>query len=121
MPLEPIGPDRCLLVLPIALGGKSRSIELAAHRTRQPAPDKVLISALRKAHRMLAWEGGRPLLAEAPKSPYARSLLRLALLAPDLQRDILAGRQPEALNLERLMKTAIPLDWEAQRRLFAAL
>jgi hypothetical protein len=42
-------------------------------------------------------------------------VLRLAFLAPDLQRDILAGRQPPELNLERLRKMAIPLDWNRQR------
>ena len=57
------------------------------------------------------------MIQEAPKSPYERNLLRLALLAPDLQRDILSGRQPAHLNLERLMKSPIPIDWHAQRRL----
>ena len=48
-------------------------------------------------------------------SPYDRSILRLAFLAPDIQRDILAGLQPPDLNLERLGNLAIPLAWSEQR------
>lgn len=105
-------------MLPVRLGAKGRSIELGAGRLRDPEPNRVLIAALRKAHRMLVWESGRPVIQEAQKSPYERSLRCLALLAPDLQRDILAGRQPARINLERLMKSPISLDWQAQHRLF---
>lgn len=117
--LEQVGPDEAELLLPVRLGMRGSSIEPGAGRIREPEPDRVLIAALRKAHRMLAWQAGRPVIQEAPKSPYERNLLRLALLAPDLQRDILAGRQPAHLNLERLMKSPIPIDWHAQRQLFA--
>lgn len=117
--LEQERPDEAVLLLPVRLGMKGSSIEPGAGRLRDPEPDRVLIAALRKAHRMLVWESGRPVIQEAPKSPYERRLLRLALLAPDLQRDILAGRQPARINLEQLMKSPIPLDWQAQRRLFA--
>lgn len=43
--------------------------------------------------------------------------MRFALLAPDIQRDILVGRQPLHFNLEYFMKREIPLCWDAQRRL----
>jgi site-specific DNA recombinase len=42
--------------------------------------------------------------------------MRLAFLAPDIQRDILAGRQPARLNVERLRKMALPLNWSEQRK-----
>lgn len=42
-------------------------------------------------------------------------ILRLALLAPDIQQAILAGRQPPAFNLERFKKITVPLAWSEQR------
>ncbi len=65
---------------------------------------------------MLTWRRGQPILEAAPTSSHDRILLRHALLASDLQRDILAGRQPASLNLEKLRFMEIPLDWK-QRRL----
>lgn len=59
---------------------------------------------------------GLPVIAAAPQSPYDRRILRLALLAPDIQRDILAGRQPRGLNLESLIHQDIPLAWSDQRQ-----
>jgi hypothetical protein len=41
--------------------------------------------------------------------------LRLAFLAPVLQRDILAGRQPPMLSLEKLKSIDIPLAWNEQK------
>lgn len=110
------GKNAATVFLPIALpirGGR-RLISAGARRTA--CPDPVLVAALRKAHRMVDHDRGRPLVAIAPGSPYDRNLLRLAFLAPDIQRDILAGRQPEALNLERLRKMTLPLAWSEQRK-----
>lgn len=53
---------------------------------------------------------------EAVGSPYDRNILRLAFLAPDIQRAILDGRQPLHLNLETVKKIAIPLTWSEQRK-----
>ena len=79
-------------------------------------PDPTLINALRKAHRLVRRDrSGLPAVDAAPVSPYRSKLQRLAFLSPDLQRDILAGRQPPTLNLEQLMKMQIPLDWNEQR------
>ncbi len=78
-------------------------------------PDPTLITALRRAHSMLEHDRkGMPMLETSPPSPYHRKLLQFAFLAPDLQRDILAGRQPRSLNLQQLLKTDIPLNWDAQ-------
>lgn len=78
-------------------------------------PDPVLIAALRKAHAMLTFARGLPTMDTAPASPYDRTILRLAFLAPDIQQAILHGRQPCRLNLETLRKIEIPLAWSAQR------
>ncbi len=106
----------CRVYVPLALplrGGK-RMI-LPGTRPRS-TPDPVLISALRRAHQMVTRDRtGMPVVETSPTSPYLRKIMRLAFLAPDIQRDILAGRQPAALNLQQLMEMALPLSWKEQR------
>ena len=108
--------DAITILLPIRFatrGSKQRTVPAAS---RPPQPDPVLIAALRKAQFMLRTERGMPVMDTSPSSPYDRNILRLAFLAPDIQRAILEGRQPLDLNLERLKKTTIPLAWSQQRR-----
>jgi hypothetical protein len=47
-------------------------------------------------------------------------VLRMSRLAPDIIRAVLDGRQPRHLNLHALRgrQAEIPLEWDAQRRLF---
>ena len=105
------------IALPICLGSDRRA------RTQSCAsptggPDTTLVAALRRAHRLLSRDRNGPHLAAAPASIYERKILRLALLAPDIQRDILAGRQPHGFNLEAFLRSDVPLAWAAQRRAF---
>ncbi len=83
--------------------------------------DPTLVSALIRAE---AWK--RRLLdgqaanlatiatAEEVTAAYITRMVRLAFLAPHLKRQILEGRQPAALTLQRLMTRPIPLAWEQQ-------
>jgi site-specific DNA recombinase len=90
----------------------------AAPRTQV---DRVLVRALRTAHRFAAEAGHRGDAAKEVKAPfrgYDRKLCQLAFLAPDIQQSILDGRQPASLNLEHLMQTEIPLAWADQRAAF---
>ncbi len=82
---------------------------------RASKPDPILVAALRRAHAMLTRDRGRPVISQAPASLYERRILRLALLAPDLQRDILLGNHPAGLNLETLVNGELPLAWPQQR------
>jgi site-specific DNA recombinase len=93
-----------------------------------PRPDPYLVKALRRAHQMLAQHGGGPvgrpeqaLPGSAPDGPYERRLIRLAFLAPDLQAQILEGRQPRGLTLKALLRWEPPADWRSQRAEFEAL
>jgi hypothetical protein len=43
----------------------------------------------------------------------------LAFLAPDLIEQILDGRQPARLSLNRLVAANLPLTWQEQRTLFS--
>jgi len=99
------------LTLPLR-GGKPMIVRGAPQAAR---PDTALIATLRKAHGMLDHHRRLPVITNAPVSSYDRMILRLALLAPELQRDILTGNQPQSLNLELLRKIEIPLCWKAQR------
>ena len=55
---------------------------------------------------------------QAPPNPYVRSLMRMAYLAPDIQAQILEGRQPVELTRQRLVLGEIPLAWADQRLFF---
>ena len=68
-------------------------------------PDPVLVKALRSAHAMLHHDdAGLPVLVTAPDTPYRRQLVRLAFLAPEIQRAIVEGRQSAGVTLTQLLK-----------------
>jgi hypothetical protein len=87
---------------------------------RPPRVDSTLVKAIVRAHRwrdML--ESGRygtlRELAKAEKinESYLSRILRLALLSPKIAETILAGRQPDGLELANLLKS-FPIEWEKQ-------
>jgi hypothetical protein len=47
---------------------------------------------------------------------FVNRLLRLTLLAPDIQEAILDGRQPKGMQLQELTK-GMPSSWEEQEKL----
>ncbi|MXO64070.1 recombinase family protein [Qipengyuania oceanensis] len=108
--------DAATIQLPLALPLRGGKQLVARGARRSNRPDPVLIAALRRAHAMLDWERGLPVMRAAPTSPYDRLILRLALLAPDMQADILRGAQPAGFNLEALKAIDIPLAWSQQRK-----
>ena len=100
------------LLLPLRGGRKL----IARSHLASPRPDNVLITALRRAHAMLSYDRGFPVIEAAPVSPYDRNILRLAFLAPDIQQAIMSGRQPPHLSLEKIRYMPIPLSWNEQRK-----
>jgi len=104
-------------LVPIAMGrAGATAIKRASDNNSKPDPS--LIKALRKARSMIARDDmGMPVIEAAPASPYLRKLVRMAFLAAELQRDILAGRQPPDLSLEKLIRMDIPHGWAEQRRI----
>jgi len=112
-------PDQLRLTLPWRMQTRGGRTDILAGDRNAPQPAPSLIKALRKAHAMLDRDSGKgPILQAAPVSPWKRNLVRLAFLAPDIQRLILDGRQPDHLTLALLMKEDIPLLWSDQRRKF---
>lgn len=108
--------DCARLVVSVTLGRRG-SVTVHRGQPDQARPDPSLIKALRKARVMVSKDTtGMPIIAAAPSSPYDRKLIRLAFLAPDIQRDIIAGRQPYDLTLEQMVRMDIPHGWADQRR-----
>ena len=70
---------------------------------------------------MLDRGADEPMIDAIPASPYHRRLLRLAFLAPNIQRAILAGRQPAGLTLKQLLDQQLPLLWTDQVGVFGPI
>ena len=90
---------------------------------REPEPDQTLLRALAGSH---AWtkdlRSGKLLTeiatATGHSESYVRTRAQLAFLSPEIQKEILAGRQPLDLTLERIVRKPIPLEWDAQVKLY---
>ena len=90
---------------------------------REPAPDKPLLRALARAH---AWtsdlRNGKSLSEIATNAHHSDSYIstraQLTVLSPTIQRAILDGLQPAELSLAQIIRKPIPLDWEAQARMY---
>lgn len=110
------------VVVPLQLHLRSGRVWITGGGAPRRQPDPALIKGLRTAHAMLRRDGkGLPVLDAAPSTPYRRRLVRLAFLAPELQRQILEGRQPPGLTRSRLIAADIPLDWSAQAEMFQGM
>jgi DNA invertase Pin-like site-specific DNA recombinase len=105
----------CRLTLPILIGTRGARTMITTGAAPLARQDKTLISALRRAHIVVGRDAHGPFLASAPSSQYARRLAGLDLLAPCIQRDILAGKQPPSLTLAALIARELPLHWDEQR------
>jgi hypothetical protein len=89
---------------------------------RRQEPLSPLVRALARAYRWqkLIETGEFPSIAELAASEridksYVSKILRLTLLAPDLVELILAGTQPNAIQIDALKRPFSP-DWSRQRR-----
>ncbi len=106
--------------------GGGRKVIIAPHggdawAPPKARPDETLIRALVRAHRWkrLLEEGryrsaGELAEAEGLTRSFVNRLLRLTLLAPDIQEAILDGRQPKGLQINDL--ALLPDDWGEQRK-----
>jgi hypothetical protein len=101
-----------------AQGEVARAIPQATAPTHA---DPALVKALARAFRYqrLLDEGkyvsiSKMAEAERLNRGYMGRLLQLTLLAPDIVKTVLGGRQPEGLDLTRPMES-VPAGWEQQR------
>ncbi len=116
---DPADPTRLRLTLPIRLKVRGGRTSIIAGKQLATKPDQKLIMALRASQAMLKRDAsGLPILEAAPSSSHKRRLVRLAFLAPNLQRAILNGSQHPDLTLGRIMDGHLPLLWSEQVRIF---
>jgi hypothetical protein len=88
----------------------------------KPRPDETLIRALARAHRWkrMLEDGTYRSAAEIAEAEnttrsFVNRLLRLTLLAPDIQEAILDGWQPKAMQVKGLTR-AMPSEWKRNGR-----
>ena len=119
-----------IVSIPISVrrqGGRRRVVTPSHAPAWVPPParvDTTIVKALVRAHR---WRGMLESnlfasvrdLAKAEKinESYLCRVLRLTLLSPSLTEAILNGRQPEGLDLARLLKF-LPIEWDKQATAF---
>ena len=105
-------------------GGKSISNwDQNKWTTPQRKIDPSLVKALARAHlwRDMIEAGEVKTIGELARHAetertHVGQVLRLAFLAPDIQKAILTGRQPRNLRLRALLAMNLPADWSEQRR-----
>lgn len=107
------------LVAAVRIRNRRGRTEICPTTGRTSKRDPVLAGALQRAHAMVELDARHlPLCRRSPETQYGRRLIALAFLAPDLQQAILEGTQPADLTLEHLLAKPLPLEWQAQRRVF---
>jgi DNA invertase Pin-like site-specific DNA recombinase len=128
----PHSPGEASQALPISISvaarlrrsGKEIALMIGERGGAQP-PSTPLARLVAKAHRLgaaLTLGEVSDLHALARREGVGRTylirVLRLAYLAPDIVEAILAGREPDGLTVNALMKAIqLPLAWDEQRRL----
>ncbi len=107
------------------LGGRKAIIApdgSAAWAPAKPRPDETLIRALARAHRWkrmledgMYRSAAEIAEAEGVTRSFVTRLLRMTLLAPDIQEAIIDGCQPKGLQIEDLTRL-MPNAWDEQNR-----
>ena len=128
---EPGAEWRLRWVIPLTMrfrGGRTWLLDGAGRNASlHSPPNRILSKALVEAHGHLrraglAADGPMALDAQAPTNPHHRKLIRLALLAPDLQRRILIGEAPGGFTLKDLLKAGPPpVVWSEQEAWLTSL
>ena len=88
-------------------------------------PDPKLVTVIAKAHEWFErLRSGKTLSVQAIATEekvdrsYARRVIYLAFLAPDIVQRIMKGDHPPSLNATRLIRmTPLPMAWDEQREL----
>ena len=108
------------------LGGRKLIIspDMDAAPKIELEPDDTILKALLRAHRWnrMLENGKVTSIVELSQQEninqsYLARVIRLTLLAPDIKRAILEGRQPKTLRLIDMLKP-FPMLWDEQRKWF---
>ena len=108
--------------VPFALRRRGVETKIVAAEAKR-RPDPTLLRTLAKAHHWTrALRTGRGITeiakAEGHSESFIRTRAQLAFLSPRLQQAILEGTQPAELTVKSIIRQPVPLDWDAQDRLY---
>ena len=108
---EPCKPAALRIALPrrMQLRGGRTWIMVDGAAADAPRVDRAMVEALRHGHDLL-----RTVPEAGPRQEYLRQLARMALLAPNIQAEIVTGRQPRNATLTQIIRSDIPLGWREQ-------
>jgi DNA invertase Pin-like site-specific DNA recombinase len=111
--------DRIWVHVPRRLSFRGGRAWLEGEAPREARLSKALIKGLKRAHQVLQDHASPDgTLPQSPASPHERNLVRMAFLAPEVQRAFLQGHQKPGVCLEDLRCNAIPLCWDDQKAAF---
>ncbi|WP_176556063.1 hypothetical protein [Rubellimicrobium rubrum] len=121
-PVEALSPALLSIEAPLQMRRRGVELRIVAGQ-REAAPDSTLLRALAQAHRWAAaMRRGESVVAIARRESRSETFIRrraeLAFLSPLIQAAIVEGTQPLDLTLERIVRTALPLDWAEQEQVF---
>ena len=90
---------------------------------RLPEPDPVLIRLLALSHEWLRQlKSGKSLTEIAKQEGKSNTTIRkripVALLSPKIQKAIVEGQQPADLTADRILRSAMPINWADQETLY---
>ena len=122
------GAQTAMIDVPVELKRRGHVVRLIVHTLGVAAPmepDLKLVAVVAKAHE---WFGrlrsGKTVSVQAIATEekvdrsYARPVIYLAFLAPDIVQRIMKGDHPPSLNATRLIRmTPLPMAWDEQRAL----
>ena len=114
--------------VPVELKRRGHAVRLivrAAGAAAPLEPDPKLVTVIAKAHEWFErLRSGKTLSVQAIATEekvdrsYARRVIYLAFLAPDIVQRIMKGDHPPSLNATRLIRmTPLPMVWDEQREL----
>lgn len=121
LPPKSLSTDLLEITAPFTCRRRGVEMKIIAGET-DSSPDLAMIRALRNAHLWAAdLRKGTSLSRIADtrgvSKSYVARVLPLACLSPKIQAMILEGSQPIAMNLEALVRSRLPLDWNDQERM----
>ena len=122
LPTQKLHKNLCKIDVPFAVRRRGVEMKIVTGETT-PAPDATLIRALRNAHDWVAqMKTGTSIKQIASTTTISESyitrIVPMAFLSPRIQQAILSGLQPAELTLETIARCKLPMDWQAQERLF---
>ncbi len=123
---DELNPDVLMFILPFQFRKRGVETKLTIGSAHSKQADTTLIRSIAKAHQYYdAIKHGQTFEDIAASENLSKrrimQVIELAFLAPDIVKLIVQGEQPLSLTAKWLGINPLPPDWQAQRRIVAAL